>query len=220
MKNIFKILLIVSLTLVGIQGCSNRDIQQDTQQDTQNEQETVSSEKVNLESLVITGQGADISLEKGILLYKGEPFSGKLTYLYENGDTASVANYYLGKENGWSFKWYQDGTEMEERYYENGVKEGMHKAWYEDGTPRFIYNFIKGEYNGGVKEWYPNGQMYKDFNYVNGYETGMQTAWEFNGKLLANYEVKNGRKYGLSGTHNCKSLWDDNKEDIENESIM
>jgi antitoxin component YwqK of YwqJK toxin-antitoxin module len=85
---------------------------------------------------------------------------------------------------------------------------------------RFVYNFKNGEYEGELKEWYPNGQMYKDFNYENGYESGMQSAWEINGKLLANYDVKNGRKYGLIGTHNCKSPWDDVAEGENNESSM
>ena len=194
MKTLVLILfLAVTLNIAGCSSVNNGAIE---------------AASIVVEEKTVSADDKGLSLNNGTVLYNGEPFSGTVIGLYEGGDTASVSSYYLGKENGWSYKWYPDGTKMEERYYENGKKEGTHRAWYEDGSPRFVYNFVNGEYNGSVQEWYPNGQMYKNFYYEKGYETGMQTAWETNGKLLANYEVKNGRKYGLTGTHNCKSLWD------------
>lgn len=201
MKNTLHILFVVIFS--SVYGCSAVDTGAGM------------GEFVNIEKMEISANDENLQLQDGLLLYNKIPFTGIVIEVNEGGDTIFTGSYYMGKEHGIMKKWYDNGQLKEERSFLFGRKEGTHTGWYEDGSQRFVYNFDHGEYSGNLKEWYQNGQLYKDFNYVNGYETGMQTAWETNGKLLANYEVKNGRKYGLIGTHNCKSLWDDKENNYE-----
>lgn len=205
MKSILIIFILAVIAIPFFQGCS---VEQNT---------TV---EVRYDTLVITENSKEIHLTNGTLLHNGEPFSGRIITLFDNSDTLSIATYLLGREDGIQESWYENGQKKESRYYDNGKKAGIHTGWYENGSQRFVYNFKDGEYEGELKEWYPNGHIYKDFKYVKGHEAGMQTAWKPNGKLLVNYEVKNGRKYGLIGTHSCKSLWDDEPKGDNNESSM
>jgi antitoxin component YwqK of YwqJK toxin-antitoxin module len=153
---------------------------------------------------------ASFSHNQGILLYKDKPFSGNRYAMYANGDTAKVAFFLAGKEEGWSKTWYEGGNLAEQRFYLKGKKEGEHKAWWADGKPRFVYHFKNDEHDGIQQDWHANGQLAEIFNYRNGHEEGHQQMWFDDGSLKANYVIHDGRRFGLPGVKNCVSVMENN----------
>jgi antitoxin component YwqK of YwqJK toxin-antitoxin module len=152
---------------------------------------------------------------QGVLLYKNIPFSENQYTIYTNGDTAKIASFFEGKEDGWSKTWYESETPTkrilaEQRYYKKGKKEGEHKAWWIDGKPKFLYHFKNDEHDGIQQDWHSNGKLAETFNYQNGHEEGLQQMWFDDGTLKANYEIKNGRRFGLPGVKNCVSVIENN----------
>jgi antitoxin component YwqK of YwqJK toxin-antitoxin module len=154
---------------------------------------------------VIPANDAKLSLVNGIVLYKGETFSGRIYQLYETGDTAVVSPYIDGKQDGWEFKWYSNGKLAEQRLFVNGRKEGVHKGWRDDGTKKFEYHFRHDEHEGELKEWYGNGKPARSFHYNQGHEEGRQQMWWEDGRIRANYIVKEGERFGLLGQKLCKN---------------
>ena len=147
---------------------------------------------------------------QGVLLYQNKPFSGNQYAMYADGDTAKIASFFVGKEQGWSKIWFERGILAEQRYYEKGKKEGEHKAWWADGKPKFLYHFKNDEHNGIQQDWHANGQLAETFNYLNGHEEGQQQMWFDDGSLKANYVIKDGRRFGLPGVKNCVSVMENN----------
>lgn len=147
----------------------------------------------------------------GITYCEGIPFSGIRVKMFSSKDTAFIARYVDGREEGWSRTWYDNAQLREQRYFKEGRKEGTHQGWYENGILSFEASYKNDAYHGNVREWDETGNLYRDFNYINGQEEGMQRMWESDGRLKANYVARNGRKYGLAGAKNCVSLTSDIK---------
>jgi len=156
-------------------------------------------------SVYIAATDLSLKQKRGYLWYRNKHFSGRVYELHPDGDTALLASYVDGKEEGWSQKWYANGKKMEERFYVHGKKQGRHTAWWEDGKKRFEYYFLNDEHEGQAKEWYNNGQPYRFFHYTNGQEDGLQQMWWEDGKTRANYVVKDGQQYGLIGRKLCSN---------------
>jgi antitoxin component YwqK of YwqJK toxin-antitoxin module len=150
-------------------------------------------------------QSADTSLHQGpgYLLHGNEKFSGVVYTLFSNGDTAQIAGYLDGKEEGRSRRWYVGRRVQEDRYFRAGHKEGWHRGWWENGKPRFMYHFDNDEYSGVVEEWSETGIVSKRFHYRAGHEEGLQQLWWADGSLRANYIVRGGEQYGLIGRKLC-----------------
>jgi antitoxin component YwqK of YwqJK toxin-antitoxin module len=166
--------------------------------------------KTNTPLEKVEANAAAFSLNQGILLYENKPFSGIQYLLFANQDTAKVSTYIVGKEQGWSKIWYEDGRLAEERYYEKGKRENIHRAWWPDGKLRFEYHFKNDEHHGQQKDWFLNGKLAEVFNYENGHEEGQQQMWFDDGSLKANYVIKEGRRFGLPGVKNCISVVENN----------
>lgn len=157
---------------------------------------------LNIDSVNLQTQG-------GITYFNGNPFSGKVFQLLENGkDTLSVQEYKNGKEDGTWKQFYSTNKIKELRYFKAGLKEGKYTSWWENGKLKAIYLFKNGEYEGPFKEWLPNGKLYKEMHYHKGYEEGSQKVWYDSGKIKSNYQMVNGRRFGLLGTKNCVNVSD------------
>ena len=153
----------------------------------------------------VSADDPQLSLRQDSLYYQQKPFTGRVISLRKPGDTALVASWKHGVEDGRHKRWNENGTPSEERYFENGRKTGTHRGWYPDGKPRFVYEFEAGEHHGKAEEWYPDGQPYRRFHYRAGHEEGLQRMWREDGSLRANYAVRNGRRYGLIGLKLCRN---------------
>lgn len=153
--------------------------------------------------LKINLKDASLKQWRGILYYRGKPFTGQAFALYPNGDTAKLAAYDDGKQDGAMLSKYPNGQIAEQRYFINGKKEGVHKGWWENGRQKFEYHFVNDEYEGAVTEWGQNGGLFRQFHYENGHESGSQKMWWDDGTIRANYVIINGQKFGLFGQKLC-----------------
>jgi antitoxin component YwqK of YwqJK toxin-antitoxin module len=141
----------------------------------------------------------------GYLLLNGSRFSGQVVAMYASGETASIAQYVDGREDGRQARWYENGRLAELRWFVRGRKEGRHRGWFADGRPRFSALFAHDEYEGELAEWYATGIAAKRFHYHEGHEDGLQQLWWEDGTPRANFIVKEGRSYGLTGRKLCRN---------------
>jgi len=150
--------------------------------------------------------------QEGKMYMEGKLFSGYMYALFENKDTALLAPFIDGLEQGTEKSWYENGSRKEIRLYQKGKKTGEHLGWWPDGKKKFIYHYRDDKYEGEVTEWYESGQLFKTFHYQNGQEQGLQTQYFSTGDLQCNYEARNGRHYGLTGVKNCVNVKEKNSD--------
>ena len=160
-------------------------------------------------SIVINSKDSDIKNIKGLILYKGVPFTGTLIKLQENSnDTISIGNYLKGKKNGIFKRFYNNNSLQEQRKFIMGKKDGEHKGYWDNGKLAFYYLLKEDVYDGTQRDWNRDGQLIKSLNYVDGHQEGLQQLWDNNGEIRTNYVIKNNRRYGLLGTKNCINVSD------------
>ena len=153
--------------------------------------------------LKIDLKNASLKQWRGVLSYRGKPFTGQAFVLYLNGDTAKSAWYDDGRQSGPMTCKYPNGQIAEQRLFINGKKEGVHNGWWPNGQRKFEYHFVNDEYEGAVTEWGENGKVFRLFHYENGHESGSQKMWWNDGTIRANYVIVNGQKFGLFGQKLC-----------------
>jgi antitoxin component YwqK of YwqJK toxin-antitoxin module len=147
--------------------------------------------------------------QNGLLQQDGKPLTARIYSLADNNrDTASIACFVDGKENGTWKKFYPGGRLAEIRSYANGMKTGNYIAWWPGGKQKHEYHFKNGEFEGVYREWTDHGVLIKEMNYVDGHETGNQKQFFNDGTVKANYTIIEGRRYGLLGTKNCINVSD------------
>lgn len=152
---------------------------------------------------------AALSWTAGLLTENGIPFTGRLYQLHPGThDTASLAQYTDGREDGLWQSWYPDGSLHSRRQFSRGAKTGVYEAWWPGGRLQLQYYFQDDEYEGRCREWNSAGLLVKEMHYHRGHEEGSQKWWYDNGKIKANYVITGGRRYGLLGTKNCINVSD------------
>lgn len=161
---------------------------------------------------------SDPGLQKqasGLLLYKGEAFTGKTFTYYEDSVKARSESYKDGKLHGSSLAFFQDGSMKQERGYTDGQKHGIHVGYYPSGQKRFEYVFELGKSVGTHYTWHVNGSLASEQNFQEGKPFGTQKMWYSSGKIKSNFVIReDGRKYGLIGTKRCKNI-DTDKQSIK-----
>ncbi len=163
----------------------------------------------SIKLLNVAKSDSTLAMQIGLLMRNQEPFTGTVFSLFDNGkDTAEVASYKNGREDGEWKKFYSATQIKEKRTFSNGQKTGEYLAWWENGLPQLHYLFKEDEYDGVCKEWNKDGLLIKEMTYSKGHEQGRQRWWYDNGKIKANYVIQDGRRYGLLGTKNCINVSD------------
>jgi len=165
--------------------------------------------KRTISSVLLNKNGADLTMDNGLVFSGGKPFTGRLYILFQGTkDTAEISSYLDGREHGKWEKFFQGHKRKELRYFKNGQKTGLYQAWWENGKRQLEYSFSEDEYEGTCREWNEKGELSRIMNYRKGYEEGPQKWWYDGGKMKANYIIKDGRRYGLLGTKNCINVSD------------
>ncbi|MEM9142204.1 MAG: toxin-antitoxin system YwqK family antitoxin [Bacteroidota bacterium] len=144
--------------------------------------------------------------EKGLVCFKGRPFSGQAIAYHQNGMPSLKIHYSNGLKHGDYFKYFKDGSTSFQGHYVHGKPHGEAKSWWRNGNLRSTSNYVNGIGQGAQWQWYKNGVMFKRIQLVDGKEEGIQQSWRKNGKLYNNYEAKNGRVFGLKRSKLCFSL--------------
>ncbi len=89
---------------------------------------------------------AELMLEDGRLLQAGEPFSGLVYQLYEDGSLWEASRYRDGKKNGLSLLWYPEGQPQMSAGYRDGALHGRFQAWYPSGSMIYDMYINRGSY--------------------------------------------------------------------------
>lgn len=167
------------------------------------------SQTIVATNLYLNSSDQRLSNRNGTIYFLETPYTGNLFTLYETrGDTAAIARYVEGKENG-EWKKYYSGQKLQEiRVYTMGKKTGVLQSWWPNGQKQFFYQFKDDEYEGNCYEWNERGGLTRVMHYKAGHEEGVQKIWYENGKIKANYIIQSGRRYGLLGTKNCVNVSD------------
>lgn len=163
----------------------------------------------NIPFKIVNADTSNTSIRNGVLYQHETVFSSTIVSFFNGtNDTAEIANYINGKEDGEWRKYYPNQRLKEKRHFTNGFKTGELTAWWENGNKKLQYFFVADEYTGTCREWNENGLLVKQMNYLSGQEEGAQQCWYDNGKIKANYIIKDGRRFGLLGTKNCINVSD------------
>jgi antitoxin component YwqK of YwqJK toxin-antitoxin module len=162
------------------------------------------------DALWLESTNESLHLVNGLVHHADQPYTGTvLTFYPATRDTAEVARYRAGREDGtWRKYYYETGKLMEERSYTQGKKTGEYRAWWPNGKKKLHYRFADDEYDGICREWNESGRLVQEMNYVKGHEEGSQKMYYDNGKIRSNYTVIAGRRYGLLGTKKCVNVKD------------
>ena len=147
---------------------------------------------------LINSKDSDIKNIKGLILYKGVPFTGTLIKLQENSnDTISIGNYLKGKKT----VFLRDSTiiiyckNKENSLWEKGQE---HKGYWDNGKLAFYYLLKEDVYDGTQRDWNRDGQLIKSLNYVDGH----QEVFNSYGIITVRQNKlchKNNRRYRLVG---------------------
>ncbi|MEO9893895.1 hypothetical protein [Aurantibacter sp.] len=167
------------------------------------------SETITINALEVDKKELELNPIEAKWYYKGHPFNGYSIKYYPNGTVEERLGFYKGKREGIAKRWSKNGVLRVESFYKNNRLTGTYKSWWENGNLGSQTAYLKGEINGVEKKWYPNGVLAKERQLVNGKEEGMQKAWLQNGALYVNYEAKNGRIFGMKRANSCYQLEDE-----------
>jgi len=104
-----------------------------------------------------------------------------------------------------------DKTKKRFKYaFKNGVQHGNQEGWYLDGKQSFKYVCVNGKREGTNTEYYMTGNLHIQTEYEAG-EVMAKLVRDPNGKALVNFVKRDGQYYGLMGSSQCMTLFEDGK---------
>lgn len=135
---------------------------------------------------------AVVDATTGRLTYRGEPYSGAVT---------------------WS---RADGTWREYWSYDDGDRDGDWTGWYPDGTMRYNGQFYRNRPVGTWQEWYPDGvRRLEDVYDIEG-ALLTHTVWDEAGEVLEHEDerTRKGIAADAVAADDPALRWDDDEERI------
>jgi antitoxin component YwqK of YwqJK toxin-antitoxin module len=76
--------------------------------------------------------------------WHGQPVSGEVVELDDEGRTVEVVTYAGGIQEGPARRYHPNGRLESEHWYEAGVPEGLGRTWYAGGQPRSVARYEHG----------------------------------------------------------------------------
>lgn len=119
---------------------------------------------------------ADQLQKRGELYYavnEEDPYSGKVTELYENGQKKTESYYNDGLLDGLHIEWSDNGQKVEESHYEGGLLDGLHIKWYNNGQKDEESSYKDGILDGLFTKWEENGEKFSETTYRDGKKNGV-----------------------------------------------
>lgn len=121
--------------------------------------------------------------ERDKLIYKNDHlFTGILQDSFDNGQIKYSKSIVEGKANG------------------------VVTGWHYDGEKSYEYSSIEGKKEGPYSEYYPNGNLQIKSRYHQDTIIAHKVL-DINGTVLVNFKIKDGRTYGLLGSSECRSVF-------------
>jgi antitoxin component YwqK of YwqJK toxin-antitoxin module/Tfp pilus assembly protein PilF len=127
----------------------------------------------------------DFYYTSGVLKSKERYVNGKLNgpqeSYYENGNTASQANYANDLHDGITTTYFYAGAKKSITAYKADKKDGEDRRFYSNGTLKSINNYVAGAITGTSTEYFKNGRVANTEEFSNGKAEGMYKSYHENG---------------------------------------
>ena len=146
----------------------------------------------------------------GLLLIKGEPYTGEVVKFYSNKKKSESYSIRSGRLHGPFVTYREDGSRAFQVTFVDGVEHGPFKRWFEDGKIWVDENYKAGKLDGISLTYYSNGKIQVQSSYREGKKEGLEIGWYENGQQRweAIYEkgkLKNKLSWKLDGTPSGKN---------------
>ena len=142
-------------------------------------------------------EDAYIKKEKGIIYYKGEPYSGEIIYNYRNGQLKEKKNYKDGQLDGLFEEYYENSSQLLLREnYKDGQEDGLQVVYYFNGQVQTKSNYKDGREVGSFEEYYENGQLEMRWDNIAGQQYNYERYYE-NGQLKEKVNYKDDKPDGI-----------------------
>lgn len=144
--------------------------------------------------------------QKDRLFYLNDTLYTGVISQFENGKYFGEIHLKDGLFHGEFKEWFPDESLKTLKVYEHGYENGQQKGWHQNQNTSYTYDVINGLKEGVYKEFYPNGALQIERRYSKGEELHNKIL-NIDGGVIANYVKKDGRYYGLLGSSNCVSVF-------------
>ncbi len=132
------------------------------------------------------GVFASLFDEEGKLYAKGL-FEGALrdsTWNFFNGDLiVQTEDYHLGKKEGKSTGFDQNGKVIWEKEWKNNLPDGKSVEYYPGGLPKSEINYVAGKKNGPARFYNESGAKAMEGSYLDDLSDGVWKIFDQEGKL-------------------------------------
>ncbi len=115
--------------------------------------------------------------------YIGEKKCGRWTY-YFNDLKIAEENFFDGKKNGISLKYYASGELLEESAWKDDLQDGKYRAFFTSGKPFLECLYSEGKRHGKCVSYYASGAPEVNSLYMNDLPEGTWTFYAENGSTL------------------------------------
>lgn len=132
--------------------------------------------------------------------YEGGERHGPFKWLYADGSTAMVGQYYRGELNGMVRQYYYGGSPKSSGVYDMGMKTGMWVCYHENGATRSMTKFKDGLKHGWYRAYGESGLLDMECQYERGQLHGeFRTVYQSSGKTWEKRTYHRGEQ--VTGMH-------------------
>jgi antitoxin component YwqK of YwqJK toxin-antitoxin module len=138
---------------------------------------------------------------------------GQWEYFYFDGTPKERSNYSMGKRNGLSEEWYENGAIEGQYYFKNDKLDSDFVKYNTSGIPSYRGTYKDNQLSGKAVTYYSDGRKWYELNYSNGLLEGEQREYFANGQLKFSGTYTAGKKNG-----SAKDYWSNGKLKDEGEN--
>ncbi|MFC2087499.1 toxin-antitoxin system YwqK family antitoxin [Bacteroidota bacterium] len=121
-----------------------------------------------------------------------------------NDSISAHIKYVMGKKDGKTYRYYENGKILEEKTYNNDTLDGVWRKYFENGQVMTEVMYNQGKLNGPFNAYFLNGRLEITGFYKKGVRDGTWKHYDNYGKLINKIEYRDGQPI--------------NKEELELES--
>ncbi|MBN1182452.1 MAG: toxin-antitoxin system YwqK family antitoxin [Bacteroidales bacterium] len=134
---------------------------------------------------------------KALMIYSEKHDTIEGVLFFENGGVSAEGKY-LNKEKTGLWKYYSEYFKclIQEETYIMGKKEGLSVNYYQNGSPSEVLQFKNDIKDGKWMQYFDNGQMKFEANYINDKLNGEYELYQPDGKLEIKGSYKDDLKDG------------------------
>ena len=103
---------------------------------------------------------------------------------YPNGQQEYAALYFIGKLDGLSLHWSEDGILISESEYSHGKPHGIWKEYYANQKTMYETHYFHGQKHGMEKWFYENGQIKSEQLFHYGISASPLIRWKADGSII------------------------------------